>query len=132
MPPSRIRFVTLCQQLLALGVVLAVLTPATSVISLDVVHDRQAQPGVVPADEASGLAADLSAYTRVARGEVVTAGNLNGDGHDDLLVRGRGGALYLVPGTATGYGEPRALTRDVCCSTLKGSGPWRAPRHTSR
>jgi len=37
MQPSQARFVTVCQQLLALGVVLAVLTPAAGVISLDVV-----------------------------------------------------------------------------------------------
>ena len=39
MPPSKTRFVTACQQLLALGVVLAALTPAASVISLDVVRE---------------------------------------------------------------------------------------------
>ncbi|MEO9325944.1 N-acetylmuramoyl-L-alanine amidase [Nocardioides sp. C4-1] len=33
--PSRIRFVTTCQQLLVLGVILAVLTPAANVISID-------------------------------------------------------------------------------------------------
>ena len=38
MRPSKTRFVTACQQLLALGVVLAVLTPAATVISLDVVQ----------------------------------------------------------------------------------------------
>lgn len=59
MPPSKIRFVTACQQLLALGLVVAVLTPAASVISLDVVHDR---PDETPA--ATGLAADLSAYVK--------------------------------------------------------------------
>ncbi|WP_109508177.1 FG-GAP-like repeat-containing protein [Nocardioides speluncae] len=37
MPPSKARFVTACQQLLALGAVLAVLAPAADVISLDVV-----------------------------------------------------------------------------------------------
>ena len=37
MSPGRSRFVTACQQLLALGVVLAALTPAASVVSLDVV-----------------------------------------------------------------------------------------------
>ena len=37
MRPGQARFVTACQQLLALGAVLAVLTPAASVISLDVV-----------------------------------------------------------------------------------------------
>src|SRR6478752_5026035 len=59
MPPSKIRFVTACQQLLALGLVIAVLTPAASVISLDVVHDRPDD-----ATGATGLAADLSAYVR--------------------------------------------------------------------
>src|SRR4051812_26711632 len=57
---SRIRFVTACQQLLALGLVIAVLTPAASVISLDVVHDR---PGDA---RASALSAGLSAYTEEA------------------------------------------------------------------
>ena len=37
MTPSRSRFVTACQQLLALAVVLAVLTPAASLVTLDVV-----------------------------------------------------------------------------------------------
>ncbi|WP_051551300.1 FG-GAP-like repeat-containing protein [Nocardioides sp. URHA0020] len=58
MPLSRIRFVTACQQLLALGLVLAVLTPAASIISLDVVHDSPASAGP------TGLAADLSAYVK--------------------------------------------------------------------
>ena len=61
MPPSKIRFVTACQQLLALGVVLAALTPAASVVSLDVVHET-------PVDGASGptIEGDLSAYTRAS------------------------------------------------------------------
>jgi len=37
MSPNRSRFVTACQQLLALGLVLAVLTPAAGVVTLDVV-----------------------------------------------------------------------------------------------
>ena len=37
MRPVQARFVTACQQLLALGVVLAVLTPAAGVLSLDIV-----------------------------------------------------------------------------------------------
>lgn len=41
---SQIRFVTACQQLLALGVVLAVLTPAASIVSLDVVGQRPGAP----------------------------------------------------------------------------------------
>ena len=62
MPPSKISFVTACQQLLALGVVLAALTPAASVISLDVVRET-------PHDSASGtttIEGDLSAYTRAS------------------------------------------------------------------
>ncbi|ABL80919.1 MULTISPECIES: FG-GAP-like repeat-containing protein [unclassified Nocardioides] len=62
MPPSRTTFVTACQQLLALGVVLAALTPAASVISLDVV--RELPTGAAGQDP---LAADLSAYTRASR-----------------------------------------------------------------
>ena len=46
MRPSQVRYVTACQQLLALGVVLAVLAPAATVISLDVVIS---QPGAAPA-----------------------------------------------------------------------------------
>lgn len=64
MPPSKIRFVTGCQQLLALGVVLAVLTPAASVISLDVVREDplSAAAGAPP------VQTRLAAYTReVAR-----------------------------------------------------------------
>ncbi len=46
MHQSQVRFVTACQQLLALGVVLAVLTPAASIVSLDVVgqHPRAGEP----------------------------------------------------------------------------------------
>jgi hypothetical protein len=41
MHPSRSRYVTACQQLLALGVVLVALAPATRVVSLDVVGGEQ-------------------------------------------------------------------------------------------
>lgn len=58
MPPSKTRFVTACQQVLALGVVVAALTPAASVVSLDVVRE---QPGA--AGDAVPTAA-LSAYTK--------------------------------------------------------------------
>ena len=40
MSPSRARYVTACQQLLALGVVVIALVPATRVVSLDVVGVR--------------------------------------------------------------------------------------------
>ena len=45
MTPSRSRFVTACQQLLALAVVLAVLTPAASLVTLDVVGSAPVGPG---------------------------------------------------------------------------------------
>jgi len=63
--PNRSRFVTACQQLLALGVVLAALTPAASVVTLYVV-------GTTPTvGEGSGSrvappSADLAAYTAEA------------------------------------------------------------------
>jgi hypothetical protein len=61
MRPSQARFVTACQQLLALGVVLAVLTPAAGIISIDVVGEA---PGAAPGDPAGG--ATFAAYTREA------------------------------------------------------------------
>ncbi|MGZ8744609.1 MAG: FG-GAP-like repeat-containing protein [Nocardioides sp.] len=66
MPPSKTRFVTACQQLLALGVVLAALTPAASVVSLDIIRES---PSVTRSGSLSG---DLAAYTRAsARRSVV-------------------------------------------------------------
>ena len=49
MTPSRSRFVTACQQLLALAVVLAVLTPAASLVTLDVVGSGPEGPTARPA-----------------------------------------------------------------------------------
>jgi hypothetical protein len=66
MRPSQARFVTACQQLLALGVVLAVLTPAAGVISIDVVGEAPSggRSRHVPGDPAGGAA--FAAYTREA------------------------------------------------------------------
>lgn len=61
MPPSQTRFVTLCQQLLALAVVLAVLTPAANVISLDVAHDAEGPAADVAVDD---ISAALRAYAQ--------------------------------------------------------------------
>ena len=67
MHPHRSRFVTACQQLLALGVVAAVITPASSLISLDVVRQPPASGFVgTQAGQAQG-SGTLSAYARVAR-----------------------------------------------------------------
>jgi hypothetical protein len=57
--PNRSRFVTACQQLLALAVVLAALTPAASVVTLDVVGTGPVGTGVT-------APAALAAYTAEA------------------------------------------------------------------
>src|SRR5687768_17839106 len=44
MRPNKARFVTACQQLLAVGAVLSVLGPAADVVSLDVVVTRPGMP----------------------------------------------------------------------------------------
>ena len=62
MPPSKTSFVTACQQFLALGVVLAALTPAASVVSLDVVRESP-----LGAQQQAPLQGDLAAYTRAAQ-----------------------------------------------------------------
>ncbi|WP_205471211.1 FG-GAP-like repeat-containing protein [Nocardioides sp. SYSU D00038] len=56
MPPRISRYVTLCQQLLVLGVVVAALTPAANVVSLDVVRPQQQTPAT----------AGLSSYAAAA------------------------------------------------------------------
>ncbi|GAB3777533.1 FG-GAP-like repeat-containing protein [Nocardioides ungokensis] len=71
MPPSKTRFITACQQILALAVVLAALTPAASVVSLDVVREA---PSGAPGSGGRGTTATaaFSAYTRAsARQSVV-------------------------------------------------------------
>jgi hypothetical protein len=69
MRPSQAHFVTSCQQLLALGAVLAVLTPAASVISLDVVGQAPSQVPPSGLRAGNGHALELSAYTRETRRE---------------------------------------------------------------
>ena len=60
MQPHQARFVTVCQQLLALAVVVAILTPAAGVISLDIVTR---QPVGSPAGT---TAVSMAAYAREA------------------------------------------------------------------
>ena len=68
MRPLQARLITLCQQVLALGVVLTVLTPASGVVSLDIVGER---PGGTALDPSGGLAAParlMSATVPAGRG----------------------------------------------------------------
>jgi hypothetical protein len=60
-PVHKARFVTVCQQLLALGLILAALTPAADVVSLDVVTER---PGAATATEAPVA---FAAYARASQ-----------------------------------------------------------------
>ena len=60
MSPARARYVTACQQLLALGVVVIALVPATRVVTLDVV-------GVRPGAEGPSIAVPESAEPRSGR-----------------------------------------------------------------
>lgn len=63
------RFVTLCQQLLVLGVICAALTPAANVISLELVPHPPGG-GAAPATTSGGLApvqASMAAYTRASQ-----------------------------------------------------------------
>ena len=71
MSPSRARYVTACQQLLALGVVVMALVPATRVVSLDVVGvgpgQGVANPSIsVSPDQRTGGSpeAGMSGYVR--------------------------------------------------------------------
>jgi hypothetical protein len=71
MSPTRARYVTACQQLLALGVVVMALVPATRVVSLDVVGvgpgQGVAKPSIsVSPDQRTGGSpeADMSGYER--------------------------------------------------------------------
>lgn len=63
--PGRIRFVTTCQQLLVLGVILAVLTPAANIISIDF----GPAPGRADGDRGTGAAElpqmSMAAYSAV-------------------------------------------------------------------
>ncbi len=68
MPPSKTRFITACQQILALGVVLAALTPAASVVSLDVV--REPPSGAAVGRCRRPATAAFAAYTRASAAQV--------------------------------------------------------------
>ena len=52
MRPLQARLVTFCQQVLALGVVLVVLTPASGVVSLDIVGEAPGAPATTTAPAA--------------------------------------------------------------------------------
>ncbi|GCD91658.1 FG-GAP-like repeat-containing protein [Nocardioides sp. LS1] len=101
MPPSKTRYVTACQQLLALGLVLAALTPAASVISLDVVREEPSRGA-----SAGHPAASLSAYTKAqAKESVLPAAPVDPDVTEVALTAAPAATGHktstLVPGRVT-------------------------------
>jgi hypothetical protein len=70
--------------------------------------------GVYPGTAQGTFAASVSETTSLADAEqLLSVGDLDGDGHDDLVARGSGGGLELYPGTGAGrLGAPRVLAAD--------------------
>lgn len=64
MSRNKAGFVTLCQQVLALAVVLAVLVPAAGVVTLDIVREQPSDGAASPTPAVSGA---LAAYVREAQ-----------------------------------------------------------------
>ncbi len=113
--PSQARFITLCQQLLALAVVAALLAPASGVFTLDVVREA-------PRGSASGSGASLVSATvpeTAVEPEVteipLTAAPTKPAGKQDLTVNGRGAA-----GAAAG--QPAAPATHVTSGAEPVSG----------
>ncbi|CAA9357241.1 MAG: hypothetical protein AVDCRST_MAG36-2375 [uncultured Nocardioidaceae bacterium] len=105
MSPNQARLVTLCQQTLALGVVLAVLTPASGVVSLDIVDQRPGDTPVTGTTSPAGACAlglaSATVPTRAVTPEVTEV----------PLTTGTGGTAGL--GGRTVQGRPTTSTRVV-------------------
>src|SRR4051812_20399301 len=106
MTPRRSGFVTLCQQLLALGVVLAVLTPAAGVVTLDVV-------GTSPTGSTSQVrpTVRMAAYTAEAlRASKVPTAPVKAHVREVPLTAAGGTSSRALPTSAarvvTGHGGP--------------------------
>ena len=117
MRPSKARFVTACQQLLALGVVLAVLTPAASVITLDVVS----QAPRAPRAGRSGRAAGGQPVGVQPRGEA-------GGRRPDRTGGRRGRGVRADDGRDRGARSPPAATARAKLGSLSSGSPADQPR----
>ena len=87
MRPLQARLVTLCQQTLALGVVLAVLTPASGVVSLDIVGEQPGQAPTATSGATSGPArlASATVPTRAVTPTVTEVPLTTGTGGTEAL-----------------------------------------------
>lgn len=108
MRPVQARFITACQQLLALGVVLAVLTPAAGVLSLDIVGAR---PTPVGPPALTGALASATVPTSAVESEVTEVPLTTQTGQarslaGSTLMRGSISATRVTsrPQSVTGYG----------------------------
>ncbi|WP_310530070.1 N-acetylmuramoyl-L-alanine amidase, partial [Nocardioides sp.] len=108
MSPVQARFITACQQLLALGVVLAVLTPAAGVLSLDIVG---AHPAPTGAPALTGALASATVPTAAVESEVTEVPLTTRTGNarslaGSTLMRGSISATHVTsrPQAITGYG----------------------------
>lgn len=121
MPQSKIRFITACQQLLALALVLAALTPAASVVSLDVVREH---PGARGGMTISNPGARLSAYAReTARPSRVPTGAVDPTVREHALTAARGAAASARATAAANVAAVRTSTaaaRTVARATKAG------------
>ncbi|MEJ7774445.1 MAG: FG-GAP-like repeat-containing protein [Nocardioidaceae bacterium] len=144
--PSRTReqFVTACQQLLALGVVLAALTPAAGILSLEIVSDPPGRsPGAAYA-ETVGLTSRVPAAPVEARVEEValtaaTHARLDpGSLQSRVVLSRRGAEVVSRPQPVTGYGAvgvtwapgteipDDAITIEARTATEDGWSDWAA------
>jgi hypothetical protein len=108
MRPVQARFTTACQQLLALGLVLAVLTPAAGVLSLDIVG---ASPAPAGSPALTGALASATVPTSAVESEVTEVPLTTRTGNarslvGSTLMRGSIAATRVTsrPQSVTGYG----------------------------
>ncbi|MFT4286867.1 FG-GAP-like repeat-containing protein [Nocardioides sp.] len=118
MHPHQSRFVAFCQQLLVLGVVAAVLVPAATIVSLDVVRER---PGgdTSGAASADSTAAALAAYASVAdKPSVVPAGEVDVKLHEFALTPAKSTSTTGSHATTAAYvGEQAVYATTVADET---------------
>jgi hypothetical protein len=108
MRPVQARFTTACQQLLALGLILAVLTPAAGVLSLDIVG---ASPAPAGSPALTGALASATVPTSAVESEVTEVPLTTRTGNarslvGSTLMRGSIAATRVTsrPQSVTGYG----------------------------
>jgi hypothetical protein len=120
MRPLQARLVTLCQQVLALGVVLVVLTPASGVVSLDIVRETPGGQGSASKD-GSAPAALMSATVPAAPvSPTVTEVPLTGPAGGFAGLRGR----TVADGATSGRvkSKPQPVTDFAAVGVTWGSG----------